>query len=62
MAYNIGITVELSKAELQYLLNAIDTHIRANGVTSAATGAILAQKMQVKFNELPADVIEEPKE
>ncbi len=54
--------MELSKAELQYLLNAIDTHIRANGVTSAGMGAILAQKMQIKFNELPADVIEEPKE
>lgn len=54
--------MELSKAELQYLLNAIDTHIRANGVASAAMGAILAQKMQVAFNELPPDVIEESKE
>jgi len=54
--------MELSKTELQYLLNAIDTHIRANGVTSAGMGAILAQKMQIKFNELPTDVIEEPKE
>ncbi len=54
--------MKLSKDELQYLLNAIDTHIRANGVASAAMGAILAQKMQIKFNELPADVIEDPKE
>lgn len=54
--------MDLSKQELQYLLNAIDTHIRANGVASAAMGAILAQKMQIKFKELPADVIEESKE
>ncbi len=54
--------MELSKAELQYLLNAIDTHIRANGVASAGMGAILAQKMQAKFNELSTDVIKESKE
>jgi len=47
--------MELSKQELQYLLNSIDTHVKANGLTVAAPGVILAQKIQNAANELPAD-------
>ncbi len=46
--------MKLSKDELQYVLNAIDTHVRANGLTVAALGAILAKKTQDAFNKLPA--------
>lgn len=44
--------MELAKQELQYLIGAIDTHIRANGVASAAQGALLAKKFQDEFNRL----------
>lgn len=47
--------MELSKQELQFLLNAIDTHVRTNGLPVAAPGAILAQKIQNAANKLPAD-------
>ena len=37
--------MKLSKDELQYLLNAIDTHVRANGLNAASLGAALAVKI-----------------
>ncbi len=47
--------MDLSKQELQYLLNAIDTHVKTNGLTVAAPAVILAQKIQTQFNELPKE-------
>jgi len=41
--------MQLLKQELQYFLNAIDTHV------VAALGIVLAQKVQIAFNELPPD-------
>lgn len=43
--------MELSKNELNYLLNAIDTHVRANGLNVAALGAVVAQKIQEASNK-----------
>lgn len=45
--------MELSKNELNYLLNAIDTHVRSNGLNAAALGAILSQKIQEEANAPP---------
>jgi len=44
--------MKLSKDELQYVLNAIDTHIRANGLNVAAIGVLLVQKIQNAANQL----------
>lgn len=49
--------MELNIEELQYLLNAIDTHVRANGLVAAIPGAIIAQKIQTAANALPTDPI-----
>ena len=42
--------MELTKDECQYIPNAIDTHIRANGLNVAAPGLVVAQKLQAEFN------------
>ena len=44
--------MKFSKDELQYLLNAIDTHVRANGLNAAPLGAVLAKKIQNAANQL----------
>ena len=44
--------MNLSKDELQYLLNAIDTDVRANGLNAAPLGAVLAEKIQNAANQL----------
>ena len=44
--------MQLSPEELQYLLNAIDTHVRANGLNVAANGAVLAAKVQNAAKQL----------
>ena len=44
--------MQLSPEELQYLLNAIDTHVRANGLNAAAAGALLAQNIQTEAKSL----------
>lgn len=49
--------MKLSKDELQYLLNAIDTHVRANGVNAASLGVVLAEKIQSAANALSSDKI-----
>jgi len=38
--------LELSKPELQYILNAIDTHVRSNGLNVAAVGLTVVAKIQ----------------
>ena len=48
-------TMQLSLDELQYLLNAIDTHVRANGLNSAPLGAALAEKIQNAANALSSN-------
>jgi len=40
--------MELSKEELQYLVNAIDTYIRNNGLAAAVVGAVLAEKLKAE--------------
>ena len=40
--------MELSKEELQYLVNAIDTYIRNNGLAVAAAGTALLQKLKAE--------------
>lgn len=47
--------MDLSKDELQYLLNAVDTHIRANGLNAATVGSILAVKINTAAEALPDD-------
>ena len=47
--------MKLSSEELQYLLNAIDTHVRANGLNVAAAGALLAQKIQNAAKQLQSE-------
>ncbi len=47
--------MKFSKDELQYLLNAIDTHIRANGLNVAAIGVSLVQKIQNAANQLESE-------
>lgn len=49
--------MELNIEELQYLLNAIDTHVRANGLAAATPGVIIAQKIQTEANALSTDPI-----
>jgi len=44
--------MQLSPEELQYLLNAIDTHVRANGLNVAAAAALLAQKIQEETKKM----------
>ena len=40
--------MELTNEELQYLVNAIDTYIRNNGLAVATTGALLAKKLKAE--------------
>jgi len=47
--------MKLSKDELQYLLNAIDTHVRANGLNAATLAAVLAVKINAAAEALPDD-------
>lgn len=47
--------MELSKDELQYLLNAINTHVRANGLTVAVMAVVLSQKIQAEAKLLSSD-------
>jgi len=49
--------VDLKKTDLQYIINAIDTHVRANGLNVAASGVILAQKIQNTINAMPDDPV-----
>ncbi len=50
----------MNKEELQYILNAIDTYVRANGLSVAAQGALIAKKVQDKakqwIEEIPEDL------
>lgn len=40
--------MEFTKEELQYMLNAIDTYIRTNGLTVAPIGVLLAEKIKAE--------------
>lgn len=46
---------QMKKNDLQFIINAIDTHVRANGLNVAALGAVLAQKVQNMINAMPDD-------
>ncbi len=54
--------MKFSKDELQYLLNAINTHIRANGLNVAAIGSILADKIQNAAKQLQSEESQNGKE
>ncbi len=38
--------MELTKEEIQYLLTAVDAHVRATGLNSAANALVVATKLQ----------------
>lgn len=42
-----------NKDEATFLLQAVDTHVRANGVNSALAAAIVGQKLQTIVNPEP---------
>ena len=43
--------MELNIEELQYLLNAIDTHVRANGIQGAGVAVVIVNKLQADAKE-----------
>lgn len=49
--------MEFSKEDLQYIVNAIDTHIRANGLAVASKGVMLVTNIQA---DLKAKKVETP--
>ncbi len=46
--------MELTKEEMNFILQAMDTHVRANGLSAATNAAILSQKIQIAAQALPA--------
>ena len=42
--------MELSRDEMQYILNAVDTHVRTNGLNAAGLGMSVASKIQAMAN------------
>ena len=44
------ITVTLTQDEVQYLINAMDTHTKARGLSVAISGAVLLAKFQAAAN------------
>ena len=51
--------MQLTKDECQYILNAIDTHVRSKGINAAGPGVVIAQKMQTEFS-VPTEPIDAP--
>ena len=47
--------MDLTREQLQYLLNDVNTHIKVNGVVVAGMGAVLAKTLQNEFSKLPAE-------
>jgi len=43
--------MQLSIEELNYMLNAIDTHVRAKGIQGTATAVSIANKLQMAAKE-----------
>ena len=52
--------MELSIEELNYMLNAIDTHVRANGIKGAAVAVSLANKIEVAAKAMGAPPVTPP--
>lgn len=44
------ITVTMTQDEVQFLLNSMDTHIKAQGLAAATAGAIILAKLQAANN------------
>jgi len=44
------ITVTMTQDEVQFLLNSMDTHIKAQGLAAATAGAIILAKLQTATN------------
>lgn len=51
------ITITMTRDEIQYLLNCIDTHVKTHGLSVATMGVVIVSKMQAIANR-PVD---EPK-
>lgn len=49
--------MNLTTEELQYILNAIDTHVRQHGLNAAAIGIAISEKIQeaAKVQKPPGD-------
>ena len=48
--------MDLNKEEMQYILNAIDTHVRANGIKGAGVGVVIVNKLQEASQALATEV------
>lgn len=48
------ITVTMTRDEIQYLLNCIDTHVKTHGLQVATMGVVIVSKMQAVANR-PVD-------
>ncbi len=45
--------MQLNKADIQYLVNAMDTHVRTNGLSVAGQSVIIATKLQAQLKTAP---------
>lgn len=45
------ITITLTKDEVQFLLNSLDTHIKTNGLVVATAGAVMLAKFTAASND-----------
>ncbi len=45
--------MQLNKADIQYLVNAIDTHIRSKGIAAAGQSVLVATKLQEQLKTAP---------
>lgn len=52
--------MELNIEELNYMLNAVDTHIRANGIKGAGVAVMVASKLQEAAKSAGAPPIAPP--
>lgn len=44
------ITITMTRDEIQYLLNCIDTHVKTHGLQVATMGVVIVSKMQAVAN------------
>lgn len=56
------VSVELEPAEVQVLVQALDSHVRAQGLNVAANAAVLLQKLQAGLKVAAAEEEEGGKE
>ena len=48
------ITITITRDEIQYLINCIDTHVKTHGLGVATMGVVILSKLQAAVNR-PAD-------